>query len=64
MNTAGYARRLKKSICPGCLVARYCTLGCQEEDWYRHRDYCMKTKADREEKNRKKVFIDWEQEVD
>ena len=61
-------RKLKKSICAGCLVARYCTLGCQEEDWSRHRDYCMMKKARREEKTmsktREKVFIDWEKEVD
>ena len=61
-------RKLKKTTCAGCLVARYCTLGCQEEDWYRHRDYCMKTKADREEKNvsknTEKVYSDWEQEVE
>ena len=61
-------RKLKKSICAGCLVARYCTLGCQEEDWSRHRDYCMMKKARREEKTlskmRKKVFIAWEKEVD
>ena len=61
-------RKVKKSICAGCLVARYCTLGCQEEDWNRHRDYCMKKKAKREEKNMSKIrenlFIDWEKEVD
>ena len=61
-------RKLKKSTCAGCLVARYCTLGCQEEDWSRHRDYCMKKKARREEKSmsktRKNLFIDWEKEVD
>ena len=61
-------RKLKKSTCAGCLVARYCTLGCQENDWSRHRDYCMKKKARREEKNMSKIrenlFIDWEKEVD
>ena len=62
-------RKLKKCICAGCLVARYCTLGCQEKDWNRHRDYCMMKKARREEKTsiskmKKNVFIDWDQEVD
>ena len=62
-------RKLKKATCAGCLVARYCTLGCQEEDWSRHRNYCMKKKASREEEKtvlnmKKAVFIDWDQEVD
>ena len=63
-------RKLKKATCAGCLVARYCTLGCQKEDWSRHRNYCMKKKASREEeamtvpKVSERVFIDWEQEVD
>ena len=61
-------RKVKKSTCAGCLVAKYCTLSCQEGDWNRHRDYCMKKKACREEKTmskvREKVFIDWEKEVD
>ena len=63
-------RKLKKATCAGCLVARYCTLGCQKEDWSRHRNYCMKKKASREEEEmtvpnvRESVFIDWEQEVD
>ena len=61
-------KKVKKSTCAGCLVARYCTLGCQEEDWSRHRDYCLKKKARREEKNmskmRENLFIDWEKEVD
>ena len=43
-------------------------MGCQEHDWSRHRDYCMKKKARREEKARAKIrenmFIDWEKEVD
>ena len=61
-------RRVKKSLCAGCLKARYCTLECQSGDRDRHRDYCMKMKAKREEKKMSKVKkvieIDWEQEVD
>ena len=61
-------RKLKKATCAGCLVARYCTLGCQEKDRSRHRDYCMKKKARREERKlskvRPKVIIDWDKEVD
>ena len=60
-------RKVKNSTCAGCLVAKYCTLSCQEGDWSRHRDYCMKKKASREKtmsKAREEVFIDWEKEVD
>merc|ERR1712025_1134861 len=63
-------RKLRRATCAGCLVARYCTLGCQEKDWSRHRNYCMQKKACREEEElavpsiRENVFIDWEQEVD
>ena len=43
-------RKLEKSLCAGCLKARYCTLGCQEEDWDVHKDWCMGMMARREEK--------------
>ena len=43
-------RKLEKSLCAGCLKARYCTLGCQEEDWDVHKDWCMDRSAKRAEK--------------
>ena len=42
-------------MCAGCLKARYCSLQCQEADWNRHRDFCMKTKQKRQEKAMCKV---------
>ena len=63
-------RKLEKSVCAGCLKARYCSLQCQGADWDRHRDYCMKTKQKRQEKAMCKVreirniVIDWSKEVD
>ena len=27
--------------CSGCMRARYCDQECQEEDWGRHRDWCV-----------------------
>ena len=63
-------RKLEKSVCAGCLKARYCSLQCQGADWDRHRDFCMKKKQKRQEKAMGKVgekvsiTIDWSKEVD
>jgi len=62
-------RRVKRSLCAGCLKARYCTLECQGGDRDRHRDYCIKMEAKREAKRTSKIkevieSIDSKQEVD
>ena len=43
-------RKLERSLCAGCLKAMYCTLGCQEEDWEEHKDWCLDRMAKRAEK--------------
>ena len=30
-----------KSLCTGCRKARYCGERCQEEDWEKHKEYCL-----------------------
>merc|ERR1719347_269806 len=62
-------RRVKRSLCAGCLKARYCTLECQGGDRDRHRDYCTKMEAKREAKRTSKIkevieSTDSKQEVD
>ena len=42
---------LKKSLCRGCLKARYCSLECQGSDWEVHGNWCER----RREKNKKKM---------
>ena len=37
------------SLCKGCLVARYCSMGCQRGDWGVHGPWCQVKKKKREE---------------
>ena len=41
---------LKKSLCSGCLRARYCSMECLEGDWAVHGDWCQMRRERREEK--------------
>jgi hypothetical protein len=38
----GLVTGLKGVRCGGCRVARYCTPGCQKEDWEQHRQVCRR----------------------
>jgi hypothetical protein len=51
-------KRLEKSLCEGCLRARYCSMGCLEEDWSVHGDWCQKRRERREEKEMIKKMIE------
>jgi len=33
--------------CAGCRKARYCGLGCHEQDWERHKEFCQKVRKGR-----------------
>ena len=39
--------KVEPSLCAGCLVARYCSLHCQEWDWDRHGTWCKYKKWER-----------------
>ena len=46
--------RVKKSLCAGCLRARYCTEECLGKDWTVHGDWCRRRKNRREERRKMK----------
>jgi len=40
-NCAKSSKEVELFKCKGCKKARYCGLGCQNEDWNRHGEYCV-----------------------
>ena len=43
--------------CDGCHKARYCGKGCQEDDWWRHGDWCRERGGRRKQKKKEKKII-------
>jgi len=41
--------------CNGCLKTRYCSQECQNADWERHKDFCVRKQKKRKDKNKEKV---------
>jgi hypothetical protein len=42
------------SVCVGCKVARYCSRGCQEQDWRAHKNHCVELAGKNGKKGGKK----------
>ena len=45
---------LKKSLCSGCLKARYCSLDCLRANWAEHGEWCERRQEERSVKEKKK----------
>ena len=45
---------LKKSLCSGCLKARYCSWECLRANWAEHGEWCGRRQAERSGKEKKK----------
>ena len=48
-------RLVEKSLCSGCLKARYCSLGCLRADWGLHGEWCQRRKEGREGRRERKL---------
>ena len=43
-------RKVEKSLCSGCLRARYCSSECLGADWGVHGEWCERRRGKREER--------------
>ena len=43
-------------VCSGCLEAKYCSKECQKLNWLDHKGLCLQIKAEREEKEKRKLL--------
>ena len=50
-------RKVEKSLCSGCLRARYCTSECLSADWGVHGEWCERRRGKREERGERKMEL-------